>query len=90
MTSASNVNNDDNSPPEPYAIGTEVEITIPGVDIDSRFDGVECEITGRTTDDLHKLTLNERDKYHYDVQQLETGESLPLSFRHDDLTPLTK
>lgn len=70
----------------PYTPGDVVEIRIADDDLDSQYNGVTCEIIDDTTDDLDTLTGNEKDKHHYAVRDVETGEQLPIDFRHDDLT----
>lgn len=71
-----------------YSVGSLVEITINEADIDSEYNGQTCKILSNSPDDLHELTGDETDKHHYELQNVETGETLPLSFRHNDLTLL--
>jgi hypothetical protein len=46
-----------------------------------------CEIVDVLTDDLGTETGRATDGYSYILQDVETDEELPISFRHQDLVP---
>ncbi len=71
-----------------YSVGDRVQIYIGSDDPDSRYHGVVCEIVEVLTDDLGTETDRTTDGYSYILQDLETGEDLPISFRHHDLVPV--
>ncbi len=73
---------------DPYAVGDRVQIYISFDDPDSRYHGVVCEINEVLTDDLSAETGRTTDAYSYTLQDVETGEELPISFRHRDLVPV--
>jgi len=71
-----------------YTVGDRVEIYIGSEDPDSRYHGVVCEIESVLTDDLGAETGRSTDAYSYTVREVESGEELPISFRHRDLVPV--
>ena len=71
-----------------YAVGDRVQIYISSDDPDSRYHGVVCKIIEVLTDDLDTETGRSTDAYSYTLLDVETGEELPISFRHRDLVPV--
>ncbi len=71
-----------------YAVGDRVQIYIGSDDPDSRYHGVVCEVVNVLADDLGAETGRNTDAYSYILQDVETGEELPISFRHQDLVPV--
>lgn len=71
-----------------YSVGDRVQIYIGPDDTDSRYHGVVCEVVEIQTDDLGTETGRTTDGYSYILQDIETGEELPISFRHHDLVPV--
>ena len=71
-----------------YTVGDRVKIYIGTNDPDSRYHGTVCEIVGVITDDLGTETGRAIDEYSYTVQEVRSGEELPISFRHRDLVPV--
>jgi len=65
-----------------------VQIYIDSDDPDSQYQGVICEIVSVITDDLSAETSRSIDAYSYAVQDVESSEELPISFRHRDLVPV--
>jgi len=70
---------------DPYSVDDRVQIYIDSNDPDSRYHGVVCDIIGVSTDDLSTETGRTTDAYSYNLQNVETGEELPISFRHRDI-----
>jgi len=70
-----------------YRVGDRVKIYISPDDPDSRYHGVVCEIVSILIDDLGTETGRSIDAYSYTIQDVESGEELPISFRHRDLVP---
>ena len=73
---------------EPYSVSDIVRTYLGLDDPDSRYHGMVCEITEVMIDDLDSQTGRQLDSYSYTIQAVETGEELPISFRHRDLIPL--
>lgn len=73
--------------PEPYIPGDEVQIYLDPADPDAHAHGTVCEVVDVLTDDLDNHTDRPTDAYSYRLKDLETGETLPLAFRHQDLVP---
>jgi ribosomal protein L21E len=71
-----------------YSVGDQVQIYISSDDPDSRYHGIICEVTGVLSDDLDTETGRTTDAYSYTVQDVESGEELPVLFRHQDLVPV--
>jgi ribosomal protein L21E len=71
-----------------YSVGDQVQIYIDSDDRDSQYHGVVCEVVDILTDDLDTETGRTIDAYSYDVQDVESGEELPVLFRHRDLIPV--
>jgi len=70
-----------------YSVGDRVQVYIDSDDPDSRYHGITCEVVSVLTDDLDTETGRITDAYSYSVQAVESGEELPVSFRHRDLVP---
>jgi len=73
---------------DPYSVGDRVKIYVGSDDPDSRYHGVVCEIDSILRDDLGEETGRTIDAYSYTAQGVESGEVLPISFRHRDLVPV--
>lgn len=73
---------------DPYSVGDRVKIYVGSDDPDSRYHGIVCEIVSILRDDLGEETGRTIDAYSYTVQGMESGEVLPISFRHRDLVPV--
>jgi hypothetical protein len=69
----------------PYKIGDDVRIYLSETDPDAVFNDVWCTIVERLEDDLQAETGRELDQYIYRVENRETGEEIPITFRHYDL-----
>jgi hypothetical protein len=72
---------------EHYQEGDRVRIYLSESDADSEYHGVVCEVIGIDVDDLSRLTDREIDSYQYHLSRVDTGEELPITFRHTDLVP---
>jgi len=72
---------------ETYSVSDVVRIYLGPDDPDSRYHRVRCEVTEVMADNLDSQTGRPLDAYSYTLQELETGEELPISFRHRDLVP---
>lgn len=70
---------------EPYDPGDRVRVYLDESDPDVEHHGTECVVVERLQDDLSVKTGRELDQYSYLVETQETGEELPMSFRHSDL-----
>lgn len=73
--------------PEPYSVGDQVRIYVGPNDTDSRYHGIVCEISDIFTDALDSETGRRLDAYSYTLQRSDSGEELPITFRHHDLIP---
>ncbi|WP_122088747.1 hypothetical protein [Halalkalicoccus subterraneus] len=71
----------------PYVPGDEVRIYLDPADPDAHTHGTVCGVVDVLTDDLDVQTDRPTDAYSYRLKELETGEPLPLAFRHQDLVP---
>lgn len=71
-----------------YTVGDRVMIYIGSDDPDSRYHGTVCEVVSVITDDLGTETGRTIDAYSYTIQEVESGEDLPISFRHQDLVAI--
>ncbi|WP_336134229.1 hypothetical protein [Natronomonas amylolytica] len=74
-------------PTEPYSIGDRVWVYVSSGDPDSQYHGRVCEVVDILSDDLDIETGRATDAYSYIVEDMETKEELPVSFRHQDLVP---
>lgn len=73
--------------PDPYTPGDEVRIYLDPADPDAHAHGTVCEVVDVLADNLDIQTDCPTDAYSYRLKELETGETLPLAFRHQDLVP---
>jgi len=73
---------------DPYSVGERVQIYIGSDDPDSQYHGVVCEVVEILTDDLGKETGRGIDSHSYTLQNVETDEQIPVSFRQRDLIPV--
>ena len=71
-----------------YSVGDRVQIYTGSDDPDARYHGVVCEVVDVLTDDLDTETGRTTDAYSYSIQDMESGEELPVLFRHRDLIPV--
>lgn len=71
----------------PYEEGDRVRIYLSDEDLDAKYHGLVCEVTGNVPDDLGGLTGREIDNNHYRLRRVDTGAELDLHFRHSDLVP---
>jgi len=69
----------------PYEVGQRVRIYLSDDDMDAQYHGLVCEVIGDEPDDLGDLTGRDVDSHHYRLRRVDTGDELPLSFRHEDL-----
>ena len=74
--------------PEPYSVSDVVRIYIGPDDPDSRYHGMRCKVTEVLVDNLDSQTGRPLDAYSYTLQAEESGDELPISFRHRDLVPV--
>ena len=73
---------------EPYSTGDRVSVYIGEADIDAEYHNTECIVIDRFTDELDRETGRETDQYTYRLETQNTGEVLPVDFRHADLVPV--
>ncbi len=71
--------------PEPYSPGDRVRVYLDESDPDVEYHDTECVVVERLQDDLSVETGRKLDQYSYRVKTQETGEELPMPFRHGDL-----
>lgn len=71
-----------------YSVGEKVQVYISPIDLDSRFHGAVCEVVDVRVDDLDSETGRSTDAYSYTLQYADSENILPMSFRHQDLTPV--
>ena len=74
----------------PYSLGDRVRVYLSEDDPDARYHGLVCEIAGDNPDDLDKSSGRELDRHHYKIRRVDTGQVLPVHFRHSDLVPETE
>ena len=72
---------------EPYSIGDEVRVYLSSDDPDSQFNDLVCEVVEIHQDDLGEVVGRDLEAHHYQLKRKDSGEVLPLSFRHADLVP---
>ena len=70
-----------------YDISDIVEVHVGRDDPDARYDGTVCEVVDVFDDDLDVHTGRSMDSSSYRLRDVETGDMLPVSFRHRDLIP---
>jgi len=82
--------NDDAQPADdPYAVGDRVRVRIADSDAESEFDGRLCRVEHAFTDGPDDPgDGREAARAAYRLSEADTGESLPVVFRHRDLVPL--
>lgn len=73
---------------DPYSVGDHVQTYLASDDPDNQYHGVVCEIVEILEDNLGEETGRNTDAYSYTLCDVETGEELPVSFRHHDLVPV--
>lgn len=73
--------------PDAYAPGDRVKVYLGSDDPDARFHGVEAEVIDVFEDSLDEETGRMIDRYSYRVRRVDTGNELPVQFRHRDLVP---
>lgn len=71
----------------PYSPGDRVRVYISPDDVDAQFHGVEVEVTNVHQDSLDADTGRLLNKYSYTVRSVDSGDVLPIQFRHRDLVP---
>lgn len=71
-----------------YSVGDRVQVYVGSDDPDSQYHGIVCEVVSVLTDNLDTETDRTTDAYSYSIQDVESGEELPISFRHRDLVPV--
>lgn len=72
---------------EPYHPGDRVRVYLGEDDPDARYHGRVCIVEEHIADSLADETGRQLDAYLYRVQDADTGETLPVDFRHADLVP---
>jgi len=72
---------------ESYSVGDQVRVYIDPDDPDSEHHGRVCEVVEVFTDQLESETGRAKDSHLYTLRDIETGQELPVSFRHRDLVP---
>jgi hypothetical protein len=73
---------------DPYSVGDHVQIYLASDDPDNQYHDIVCEIVEIHEDSLGKETGRNTDTYSYTLCDAESGEELPISFRHHDLVPV--
>jgi hypothetical protein len=73
--------------PNPYDVDDHVRIYLDSTDQDAHHHGTVCRITDVLVDDFGAETERPMDSYSYRLVAVETGEELPITFRHRDLVP---
>lgn len=71
----------------PYEQGDLVRIYLSEKDPDSHLHGVACEIVEDSPDDVNRIGGRDIDSHHYKLQRVDSGDTIPISFRHADLVP---
>ncbi|WP_336328543.1 hypothetical protein [Halovenus sp. HT40] len=74
----------------PYDTGDSVRIYLSEDDADAQYHGLVCEVVEDDPDGLSEVTGRDVDSHHYRVRRVDTGDELPVSFRHADLVPLSE
>ena len=72
---------------EPYEPGDRVTVHLAPDDPDAEYHNHDCRVIEVLTDNLDLETKRNTDAYSYRVEVIETGEELPVMFRHHDLIP---
>jgi hypothetical protein len=71
-----------------YSPGDRVRVHIGPDDSDAEHHDRDCRVVEVLTDDLDLETGRDTDAYSYRVEDVTTGEKLPVLFRHSDLVPI--
>lgn len=71
--------------PEPHEPGDEVRVYVSEADSDDHFQGLVCTVIERLKDRSATETDHDLDCYSYRLENADTGEELPDTFRHSDL-----
>ncbi|MFK5602612.1 hypothetical protein [Haloferax volcanii] len=71
--------------PEPYSKGDHVRIYLGEEDPDSEHHGRVCIVNERLDDGLAATTERDLDGHLYRLNDAESGEPVPVDFRHTDL-----
>lgn len=74
--------------PDPYDRGDVVRVYLDPSDPDSRFHDTRCAVVDWFIDDLDRETDRPLDRLTYRVRDVESGDVLPVDFRHSDLVPI--
>lgn len=74
---------------EPYETGEQVQVYLGPNDTDVAHHGMNCVMVERFEDDLDKDTGRNLDRFTYDVRQVNTDDVIGVSFRHQDLVPIS-
>jgi hypothetical protein len=75
---------------DPYSSGDQVRVYFSEDDPDAEYHALVCEVVDDTPDDLDRLSGRELDKHQYKIRHVDTGQILPIHFRHSDLVPAAK
>lgn len=73
---------------DPHEVGDQVRIYLDPGDSDIQYHDLVCEIIAVSLDDLDAETDRQIDAYSYTLRDVETGEKLPITFRHRDVVPI--
>ena len=71
----------------PYEAGDLVQIHLGEDDADAEFHGLICVVIDHFRDDLDSETGRDLDAFSYSLRPVESGDPLPIEFRHRDLVP---
>lgn len=74
----------------PYKPGDKVRVYLGKDDIDSNYHGLLCVVLVDQPDELGEVTGRDIDDHHYSLRRVDTGEELPIDFRHADLVPASE
>ncbi|MDL0139115.1 hypothetical protein PNP85_06315 [Halobacterium salinarum] len=73
--------------PAPYEEGDKVRVYLAADDPDCEWHDTVCRVVAVVDDDLAKETGRGLDGVLYRVEDVESGERVPVDFRHRDLVP---
>lgn len=71
--------------PEPHEPGDVVRVYESEADADDRYQGLVCTVVERLEDRSDADDDRDLDRYSYRLENADTGEELPRTFRHSDL-----
>lgn len=83
-------------PADPYDIDDRVRVQLTEADAESPFEGAVCRVVHVFVDEPGTETERdaegerEMDRASYRLEDTESGEVLPVVFRHRDLRPVTE